>query len=153
MRDAFGGIVSIAIIVVFLVVVSGYLAFNVNYTKAFRVKNKIISTYEQYEGACYNPNADCRKIISKYMSEVGYYSGNMSVSSEEGFHCSDFGYSGYCVKMVKDGIGPHNMQRVHFEVITQINIEIPVINNIMGLRIFQVRGSTNSIEVESVPQF
>ena len=43
MRDALGGIVNITIIVVFLVIVSGYLAFNVNYTKAFRVKNKIIT--------------------------------------------------------------------------------------------------------------
>ena len=44
MRDAFGGIVNISMIVVFLVVVSGYLAFNVTYTKAFRMKNKIITT-------------------------------------------------------------------------------------------------------------
>ena len=43
MRDAFGGLLNMVIIVVFLVLVSGYLAFNVNYTKAFRVKNKIIT--------------------------------------------------------------------------------------------------------------
>ena len=43
MRDAIGGVVNITIIVTFLVIVSGYLAFNVNYTKAFRVKNKIIT--------------------------------------------------------------------------------------------------------------
>ena len=42
MRDAFGGIANMVVIIVFLVIVSGYLAFNVNYTKAFRVKNKII---------------------------------------------------------------------------------------------------------------
>ena len=52
MRDAFGGVTNLVIIVVFLTLVSGYLAFNVNYTKAFRVKNKIISTFEQYEGVC-----------------------------------------------------------------------------------------------------
>ena len=46
MRDAIGGVVNITIIVTFLVIVSGYLAFNVNYTKAFRVKNKIITTIE-----------------------------------------------------------------------------------------------------------
>ena len=32
MRDAFGGVVNLAMIVVFLVLVTGYLAFNVNYT-------------------------------------------------------------------------------------------------------------------------
>ena len=49
MRDAFGGIVNLSMIVIFLVLVCGYLAFNVNYTKAFRVKNYIITTMEQYE--------------------------------------------------------------------------------------------------------
>ena len=34
MRDALGGVVNLAMIVVFLVLVCGYLAFNVNYTKA-----------------------------------------------------------------------------------------------------------------------
>lgn len=34
MRDAFGGLMNMVIIIVFLVLVSGYLAFNVNYTKA-----------------------------------------------------------------------------------------------------------------------
>ena len=52
MRDAFGGIVNLSMIVIFLVLVCGYLAFNVNYTKAFRVKNYIITTMEQYEGNC-----------------------------------------------------------------------------------------------------
>ena len=54
MRDAFGGVANLAIIIVFLTLVSGYLALNVNYTKAFRVKNKIISTFEQFEGNCYD---------------------------------------------------------------------------------------------------
>ena len=47
MRDAFGGVANLVIIVVFLVLVSGYLAFNVNYTKAFRVKIKLNPLIEQ----------------------------------------------------------------------------------------------------------
>ena len=49
MRDAIGGVVNVAFIAVFLVIVSGYLAFSVSYNKAFKVKNKIISILEQYE--------------------------------------------------------------------------------------------------------
>ena len=60
MRDAFGGLVNIVIIVVFIVVVSGYLAFNVTYTKAFKVKNKMISLLEQYEGKCGSAYANSR---------------------------------------------------------------------------------------------
>ena len=72
MRDAFGGLMNIIIIVVFLVIVSGYLAFNVTYTKAFRVKNKIITTIEQYEGNCGNESSACDKEILSYMKELGY---------------------------------------------------------------------------------
>ena len=75
MRDAFGGLTSIVIIVVFLVIVSGYLAFNVTYTKAFKVKNKVISVLEQYEGIC-NLNDEapntCGGEIKSYMDSVGY---------------------------------------------------------------------------------
>ena len=46
MRDGIGSVVMITIIIVFIVAASSYLAFNVNYTKAFRMKNKIISIYE-----------------------------------------------------------------------------------------------------------
>ena len=70
MRDAFGGVANLVIIVVFLVLVSGYLAFNVNYTKAFRVKNKIISTYEQYNGNCSNNSSPCMAQIMKYMNSI-----------------------------------------------------------------------------------
>ena len=46
MRDSIGGSVVLIIIVVFIVVALGYMAFNVNYTKAFRMKNKVIAVYE-----------------------------------------------------------------------------------------------------------
>ena len=52
MKEAFSGIYSIAFIVVFLVIVIGILGLVVSYTKAFKMKNIIISTIEKYEGAC-----------------------------------------------------------------------------------------------------
>ena len=62
MRDAFGGIVNIVLVAIFLVIVSGILGLVVNYTKAFRMKNTVISAIEQYEGAdgCFekNPNLE-----------------------------------------------------------------------------------------------
>ena len=69
MRDAFGGLINIAIIIVFLVIVSGYMAYNVSYAKAFNVKNKIISTIEEHEGKCDFSKTDdtCVKMIDSYM--------------------------------------------------------------------------------------
>ena len=41
MKDALGGIINIWFIAVFIVIISGYLAFSIQYNKAFRMKNEI----------------------------------------------------------------------------------------------------------------
>lgn len=150
MRDAFGGIVNITIIVVFLVIVSGYLAFNVNYTKAFRVKNKIISTFEQYEGNCQNDNGACDLEIQKYMTDIGY-------SVPDSFSLTDYTCrKGYCFKEVSAidnepngdaDIVQENGDKVYYQIVTVIYIDIPIINRIMPhLKLFQVSGTTRAIE-------
>lgn len=149
MRDAFGGVANLVIIVVFLVLVSGYLAFNVNYTKAFRVKNKIISVIEQYEGACevVATNA-CHNEIQAYMNSLGYSAPNFSL---DGYDCGNG--AGYCIKRVdiasvSSGSTADTKQRAYFKVVTQINIDIPIINKILpGLKIFQISGDTKPIVV------
>lgn len=143
MRDAFGGIVNLSMIVVFLVLVCGYLAFNVNYTKAFRVKNYIITSLEQYEGNC-ALNTVCSDKIKTYINQVGYSAPNLDI---DGYVC-DYGY---CYKEIDasnkspDTVSESKNQ-VYYHVITQINIDIPIINKIMpGLKIFQISGNTKLI--------
>ena len=143
MRDAFGGLVNIVIIVVFLVLVSGLLAFNVNYTKAYRVKNKIITTLEQSEGVCSEDSA-CDNAIVDYMRTLGYSANNFNL---DGFDCKH----GYCIKEISTAsetgaVDEGNGNKVYFQVYTQINIDIPILNKILpGLRIFQVGGTTQII--------
>lgn len=147
MRDAFGGIVNIVIIVVFLTLVSGYLAFNVNYTKAFRVKNKIISTFEEYEGNCDNESSACNTKIQNYMKELGYSAPDFNLTSE-GYTCK----YGYCYKKIEVTTGDvsETKQRAYYKIVTQINIDIPIINKILpGLKIFQVSGDTKPIVIRS----
>ena len=50
MKEAFGGIFTLQFIVVFMIIVNCFLAFSVNYTKAFRAKNEIRSIIEKNEG-------------------------------------------------------------------------------------------------------
>lgn len=144
MRDAFGGIINLSMIVVFLVLVCGYLAFNVNYTKAFRVKNYIITTIEQYEGNCENVNSPCAQKISNYIRQVGYSAPNFDLG--ENYVC----HEGYCYQKIsvasENGSVNENNNQVYYRVVTQINIDIPIINKIMpGLKIFQISGNTKLI--------
>lgn len=148
MRDAVGGVVNLVIIVVFLVIVSGYLAFNVNYTKAFRVKNKIISTIEEYEG-----NIDNRALkdqISNYMRDIGYSAGD-TMNCE--IHEMETGPGGgWCYKKVlsnSNGGEDEGNTRVYYKVLTQIQIDMPIIRNVLpNLKLFTITGDTKAIRIK-----
>ena len=43
MREAFGGSWLLGFVALFIVLFSAYLAVSINYTKAFKAKNKIVS--------------------------------------------------------------------------------------------------------------
>lgn len=142
MRDAFGGIVNISMIVVFLVVVSGYLAFNVTYTKAFRMKNKIITTLEQYEGCQQGTNEEtCVGILEDYANSIGYVTPNKNYCTKddgEWTKCTNK----YAWKEMQSGTGGDNTKH-YYNVRTIISIQIPIIEKIMSnMDVFYLNGST-----------
>lgn len=148
MRDAFGGIVNITMIVVFLVIVSGYLAFNVTYTKAFRMKNKIITTLEQYQGVCED---ECMGIIERYATRIGY---NLGIDRDatpdvvfggdaKELYTNTRGYS-----WARYDVGTTDNPKSYFKVATKIVIEIPIIENIMeNMDAFTLTGNTKLITI------
>lgn len=141
MRDAIGGAVTVVIIVVFIVIVSGYLAFNVNYTKAFRMKNKIISYYDDYNGDC-ETDPQCRRKIRDYAKEVGYNPAKLKCP--EGYTQKE---NLYCSKKVEAGgksNDPFDDRRVktYYKIVTKINIEIPIVNYFFDISLFNVTGDT-----------
>lgn len=147
MRDGIGSVVIITIIIVFIVCASSYLAYNVNYTKAFRMKNKIISIYEDYNGVC---TAECEDEIFQYSRELGYQPASMDCNDYEAKPTDN---PLYCVKkvqvyseaskrpaadkIVNDKIGTH-----YYKIVTRININIPIFDNIFGMQFLYVNGDT-----------
>lgn len=144
MKDAFGGIMNIMLITVFLVIVSGILGFIVCYSKAFRMKNIVISNIERYEGSqsCFklSNNSACSKRIMEFAKGIGY--------SPSGFHCDD----GY--KEVQNSEGrvifcytanTTENRHVVYSVLTKVDINIPIIDKIMGMPFFQIKGDTRVI--------
>lgn len=160
MRDALGGVINIQMILVFIAIVSGYLAFSVNYTKAFHVKNYIVNKIEEYEG--HFERQDVMTSINRYMDKVGY-SGPPSGSSPS-IDCSgkDGLPSGTPVtglsnkyalckytgqpKIEKVNGKDVSVDRYYYKVVTYVSIDVPVINQIMaGLDFFQISGETKLI--------
>lgn len=140
MRDAIGGVVNVAFIAVFLVIVSGYLAFSVSYNKAFKVKNKIISVLEEYEYY----NSVSKGFIDEYLKNIGYNADNPRVGTGEYDTCE----KGYCIKWVQDDNSSTGLPRGHYRVMTAVYVDVPIFNKFLPFMNFlQVSGDTKSIYI------
>lgn len=157
MRDSIGGVVNVFMIAVFLLVVSGYLAFSVSYNKAFRVKNKIITLLEQN-----GSYTRAQPKIDEYIKEVGYNAANPQSSCKNITGAATYKCNlGYCVTWVdttkdKDNSAQEieDVKSGYFKVTTAVNIDVPIINKIMPyLDIFYVSGDTITIYEDNSGEF
>ena len=151
MRDSMGGVVTLAIIVVFIVLASGYMAFNVNYTKAFKMKNKIISIYEEYNGDC--SSTECQDKIKDYAHSIGYSVRNLNCSSFSGFEVGgeiESSQNLFCKQTVTAKVSTDGSKKYYYhKIVTKINIDIPVINNMLNLNALYLSGDTKTFVSEN----
>lgn len=68
MREAVGATWILGIVLAFIALFSGYLAFSVNYSKAFRMKDGIVDRIEKHSG----PSTEAINEINEFMNEIGY---------------------------------------------------------------------------------
>lgn len=146
MKEAFGGIINIVFISIFLVIVIGVLGLVVSYTKAFRMKNAIISVIEEYEGSgCYpeisggTKDSACRRKIKEQAESLKYNPVALNCSGTDLYKADDV----YCYSMEKK-----SGDTAVFRVITQVDIGFPIVEDIMGMRFFQVTGDTKIIKLQ-----
>ena len=149
MRDAIGQVFTLQIILAFVLLINGYMAYSVNYTRAFRVKNQIVNIIEQYEGPYNDEGIDK---INEYIDRMAYDVNNQQMLNFQNEN-ADYnpecpGYNGWCYiehnVSVNDADGERNGK--YYSIVTFVNIDIPVINNILGLGNFlQVVGETRTI--------
>ena len=155
MRDAIGGVFSLQIILIFVILINGYMAYSVNYTRAFRVKNGIINIVEEREG--FSQNSKTTELIHNYVTSAGY--GLSSVQQQKvrnnntknGWYCS--GQDGYCIKCF-DNTGNNRItsddatyRGVYYTEKTYVNMYVPILNRIFtGLPYFlSVKGDTKTV--------
>lgn len=139
MKEAYGGILNIFFIAVFLVIISSILAFIVTYTKAFRMKNAIISTIEQYEGSgCMEKGTSCyNRIISK--AEQIHYNASSKLNCGADYTNVN---NMYCIQ--RKNFGDKN---VSYKIVTQVDLYFPILSDIFSFNIFRVSGETQQIEI------
>lgn len=142
MRDAMGSVVILEIIVTFVVIVLAYLAFNVNYTKAFRMKDKVIAIYDDYNGNC--DSDACEAEIIDYAKQIGYSMRKLNcpkdfTNSTNNIYC----YKENTIKAIDPDEKALSVgDQTYYTIVTKINLDIPIINNILNLEYFYISGDT-----------
>ncbi len=146
MRDAIGQVFVLQVILAFVILINGYMAYSVNYTRAFRVKNQIVDIIEQYEGPYNQEGLDK---INSYINQMTYeVPGRIIQAFEDDYGGSASCQNGWCYipHEVTIAGGDGNMTGYYYSVVTFVNIDIPVVNNIIGLGNFlRIYGETRTI--------
>lgn len=153
MRDSLGNVYALALVFAFIIVISGFLAFSVNYNKAFKMKNRIITILEKYNNNVSSSNAQAE--IKKYASEIGYGASQIFTNS-----CPSAGYTidgnntGYCYHVRKQEVKYTPGKNVNIteystsyvDIRTFVSIDIPILNHFFPhIKYFHVDGSTKQI--------
>lgn len=149
MRDSIGGIYAITVVLIFIVLMSGFLAYTTNYNKAYKMKNRIITILEKYDNEV---STAAQKEIQKYAKSIGYSADREYTSKCDGVNFKLDSYKvGWCYSE-KDkngtgvgGTGEEYTSR-YVDVKTFVSIDIPVFNNIFSnIKYFTVTGATKQI--------
>ena len=143
MKDAYGGIVNLVFIALFLLILSCIFGLIVSYTKAFKMKNNVISVIERYEGSgcscngagsCTGSGTECRSKIVEGAKRLGYAPVDIKCPANYD-NVDDL----FCVKQIvsrpKDE--NHNI-RYTYDVITQVDINFSLVSSIFGFNVFKM---------------
>ena len=167
MRESIGGTWLTGIVITFLALFAGFLAYSISYTKAFRVKDNIIQIIEQNEGFTTAANTKQNMLdsvtnareedlilngsaeaeIFNFIQKIGYnYSTNISCKNDENENEDVFGTAkyGYCLE--KHCTNSANVDKVYYKVTTYISLQIPVVNVTVQI---PISGETTTLYYDS----
>ena len=139
MRDAFGGVFMMRLMLVFIVVFVGFGAISLNYAKAFRIKNKVIDLIEQQEiknvsdilTSTKNYTKDLDKIIDSANYAINCDStGNKEVYIKEDSRTIGVCYRGITITINNDHKDNDN---IYYNVITYGGWNLNFLNMLLAL--------------------
>lgn len=151
MKDAIGGSLLLSLVVVFTSVVILLFAGIITYSKAYKVKNKIIEVIERYDGEIMDKsntskiNAVVLDEINTELNKVGYKisgaptNSKCSRDSSRGA-CTNLNTSSYNYCICSQSGATTDGQS--FEVITYVHFEFPVVGDLLT---FPVKGETKAL--------
>lgn len=156
MRESIGGAWLTGIVITFLALFAAFLTYAINYTKAFRVKDRIVQLIEENEG--YIPaknesgftveNASNEALLEEgsteskvfyFIKKVGYNYEPIAGTCEPNTLPNTDKY-GYCIE--KHCTRNEHSERVYYKVTSYIALTIPVVN--LSIKI-PISGETSTL--------
>lgn len=149
MKDALGSYFNLTLLFIFILFISAFISLAINYTKAYRVKNNVLTYLEKYEGNA--NNEEMLEIVDSHIKSVGYKVSdeNIIAAQNTGYECPKLRgqNQGWCYKKNRYNIAEKKDQ-FNIEIVVFINLNIPIINKVFSnVKFFWMYGSTNSIPI------
>lgn len=155
MRDAKGTYLNLTLLFFFIMLVSGFISLAINYTKAYRVKNNVLSYLEKYEGnTSYN---DMLEATYRYSRSIGYRADQEALgkAESEGYSCPTYNGEtiGWCYKKnppvaSSSELGEVPIKKFTVDIVVFVNLNIPVIKQMLSrFRFFWMSGTTSQIPI------
>lgn len=154
MKDAIGGSMLLNLVVIFTSIIILFFVGILAYSKAYKVKNKIIEIIEGHDGKIMsdrNPNLIDDTVLDEINTELEYV-GYMISNAPSDEKCSKDSSRGNCKNLNTDNFnycicyyGKNSVgnaavnEGASYEVITYVRFEFPVIGDLL---MFPVRGET-----------
>ncbi len=138
MKESIGGTWLFQIAIVFIVLFAGYLALSVNYSKAFKVKNEILSIIEKDEGLSEKAKDD----IVAYLRENNHSVYGKCDADDTPYIMQDGqGRKAlYCIK--KTCPNRTNFDKAYYKVTVFFRLDLPYLGDLFT---FKVQGETKLI--------
>lgn len=155
MKESVGGISLFNIVIVFVVLFTGYISLSINYSKAYNVKNEIINIIRNQGGVCTSetPSSvdNCYNFaeqITDYFREANYR--NVGVCQNNWVGYSRDGKvlgpnaknAAFCVNAIRANSNSELPDALYYQIEAFYQLDLPIFSNIFR---FSIKGETSRV--------
>ena len=135
MRDAFGGVFMIRLMLVFIVIYVAFTAISLNYAKAFKIKNSIISYLEENQvtdlHAFYTEGSGKKLEGLNDIIKRANYTKECNGGNQE--YKKDGKTTGFCYNGIVVSTAKNTPKAIYYNVYTFNNWNMGILNTILAL--------------------
>ena len=153
MKEAVGGVSLFTIVIVFVVLFTGYISLSINYSKAYNVKNELVSIIRNQGGVCTSDTPsefdNCynfQEQITDYFKETNYRgSGKCDTNdgwvkyTKNGEIASGNSLAAFCVKGIPAQGNSELPNALYYQVKVFWQLDLPIFNSLFN---FSITGET-----------